>query len=156
MDSPLHFIKNGKTMDALPFDATVGPCRVIEVKDSEAIKVEHLKGQRLKAGERILFKTRNSKRSWKTDEFDKDFIYISKEAAAFLVKAKIRTVGVDYLSVGGYYKDGIETHLEILGAGIWIIEGLNLEKIKPGRYELMCLPVKMQGCDGAPARALLR
>lgn len=156
MDSPLHFIKNGKTMDALPFDATVGPCRVIEVKDTESIKVEHLKGQRLKAGERILFKTRNSKRSWKTDKFDENFIYISKEAAAFLAKAKIRTVGVDYLSVGGYFKDGIETHLEILGAGIWIIEGLNLEKIKPGRYELMCLPVKMEGCDGAPARALLR
>ena len=113
-------------------------------------------GQRIKAGERILFKTPNSRKSWKTDSFDEDFVYISKEAAAFLAKAKVMTVGIDYLSVGGFRKDGIETHHALLGAGIWVIEGLNLAKIKPGRYELCCLPLKILNSDGAPARAVLR
>ena len=156
MDAPLHFIRNGRTLDKMPLDATIGPCRVIEIKDSESVKVAELENQRIKAGERILFKTRNSRRSWKKDNFDEDFVYISKEAAAFLAMAKIRTVGIDYLSVGGFRKDGVETHHALLGAGIWIIEGLNLAKIEPGKYELNCLPIKILGSDGAPARALLR
>lgn len=156
MDAPRHFIKNGKGLDQMPLDATIGPARVIEIKDRQAVKVEEIKGARIKPGERILFKTRNSKGAWKTDEFDEDFIFISKEAAAFLAKAKVRTVGIDYLSVGGYKHDAVETHQALLGAGIWVIEGLNLAKIKPGRYELCCLPLKVLHSDGAPARALLR
>jgi arylformamidase len=156
MDAPLHFIKNGKGLDKMPLDATIGPARVIEIKDKEAVKVEEIAKQKIKAGERILFKTRNSTRSWKTDEFDKNFVYISKEAAAFLARAKVMTVGIDYLSVGGFFKDGKETHDALLGAGIWVIEGLNLSKVKAGRYELNCLPIKVLNSDGAPARALLR
>ena len=156
MDAPLHFIRNGRTLDKMPLDATIGPCRVIEIKDGESVKIAEIENQRIKPGERILFKTRNSRRSWKSDNFDEDFVYISKEAATFLAHAKIRTVGIDYLSVGGFHKDGVETHHALLGAGIWIIEGLNLAKIKPGKYELNCLPIKILGSDGAPARALLR
>lgn len=156
MDAPRHFIKKGKGLDQMPFDATIGPARVIEIKDREAVKLEEINRARIKPGERILFKTRNSRVSWKTDKFDEHFVYISKEAAAYLAKAKVRTVGIDYLSVGGYKQDGAETHQALLGAGIWIIEGLNLAKIKPGRYELCCLPIKVLNSDGAPARALLR
>jgi len=156
MDAPLHFVRNGQSLDTMPFEATLGPCRVIEVKDNVSVKPEHLEGQKLKAGERILFKTPNSKRSWKKAGFDEDFVYISKEAAAVLAKAKVMTVGIDYLSVGGFRKDGIETHHALLGAGIWIIEGLNLAKVLPGKYELCCLPLKVLKSDGAPARALLR
>ncbi|HVK59719.1 MAG TPA: cyclase family protein [Candidatus Kapabacteria bacterium] len=156
MDAPKHFIYTGRTLDQMPFDATIGPCRVIEIKDRESVKVHELENQRIKAGERILFKTRNSRISWKMDSFHEDFVFISKEAAAFLARKKIRTVGIDYLSVGGFRKDGVETHHALLGAGIWIIEGLNLAKIKPGRYELNCLPLKILASDGAPARALLR
>lgn len=156
MDGPLHFIREGKSLDQMPFDATIGPCRVIEVKDPECIRVEHLLPHKIKKGERILFKTSNSKRCWATDEFTKDFVYISREAGAYLAKAKVMTVGIDYLSVGGFFKDGVETHHAILGAGIWIIEGINLAKIKPGTYELCCLPLRVLGSDGAPARALLR
>jgi len=65
-------------------------------------------------------------------------------------------VGIDYLSVGGFAKDGLETHLALLGAGIWIIEGLDLSQIEPGMYELICLPLKIADSDGAPARAILR
>lgn len=156
MDGPVHFIKNGDGLDTLPFDATMGPARVIEIKDKESVKPAELIPHKLKRGERILFKTRNSTRCWKTDEFVKDFVYISKEAAQHIVGCGVRTVGVDYLSVGGFFKDGVETHRILLGAKVWIIESLNLAKIKPGKYELLCLPVKVRGSDGAPARALLR
>jgi len=156
MDAPLHFLPDGKSMDSLAFDATIGPARVIEISDPHSIKPEALRKERLKPGERILFKTQNSAKAWKSTEFAKNFVFISKGAAALLAKAKIRTVGVDYLSVGGFFEDGVETHHALLRAGVWIIEGLNLQKLKAGRYELICLPIKVAGADGAPARALVR
>ena len=134
----------------------MGPCRVIEIRDREAIRPGELVPQKLKAGERILFRTRNSRRAWKSAEFFEKFVYISKEAAAYLVDRGVQTVGVDYLSVGGFCNDGVETHQILLGARVWIIEGLNLSRIRPGRYELACLPIKLQGSDGAPARAVIR
>lgn len=156
MDAPLHFLHGAKTMDDLPWDAVIGPARVVEIKDREAIKPAELKKMKLRKGERIIFKTRNSSVSWKKPEFDKDFVYVSKEASQYLVDCGIQTVGVDYLSVGGFYKDGIETHHILLGAEVWIIEGLDLSKIKPGNYDLLCLPIKFQNGDGAPSRCLLR
>src|SRR6266566_1104000 len=110
MDAPLHFIRDGKSLDQLPFEATVGPARVIAIKDKHSIKAEELQPHKIKRGERILFKTANSKRSWKSEIFDEDFVYISKEAAGFLAERRIQTVGIDYLSVGGFKRDGVETH----------------------------------------------
>jgi len=156
MDAPLHFLKNGKSLDKLPLEATIGPARVVEIKDREMVRPDELRAHNLRRGERILFKTRNSSRCWKTDAFIKDFVYISREAAQHLVDRGIRTIGVDYLSVGGFHRDGLETHRILLGAEVWIIEGINLSKVKPGNYELVCLPLKVLGSDGAPARALLR
>ncbi len=156
MDAPLHFLHHGKSMDELPWDAVIGPARVVEIKDREAIKPAELKKLKPRKGERLIFKTRNSAGSWKQREFDKDFVYISKEASQVLVDAGVQTVGIDYLSVGGFHKDGIETHHILLGAEVWIIEGLDLSKIKPGNYDLNCLPIRFQNGDGAPARCLLR
>jgi len=156
MDAPKHFIDHGVGIDALPLAAVLGPCRVVEIKDHHAIQPAELESAQLLPGERILFKTRNSARGWTTDEFVKDFVYISKEAAQFLVDRAVQTVGVDYLSVGGFFKDGVPTHQILLGAPIWIIEGLNLSQVQPGSYELICLPIKLRGADGAPARAILR
>lgn len=161
MDAPRHFVADGKTMETLPLDAVMGRCRVIELKHKSAITVDELKPWKLKPGERVLLKTRNSTRSWKlakTGIFDEEFIYIPADTARYLVDCGVMTVGVDYLSVGGYKKDGAECHQIMLGAKcpIWIIEGLNLAKIKPGRYELACLPLKIVGADGAPCRAALR
>ena len=156
IDGQNHFIRDGKSVDEVPFEAMIGRARVIEVKDRVCIKPAALRPHKIKRGERILFKTRNSARSWRTEAFDEDFVFISKEAAQYLVDCGIRTVGVDYLSVGGYRRDGVETHQILLGAEVWIIEGLNLSQVKPGKYELLCLPLKIRGCDGAPARALLR
>ena len=157
MDAPLHFLRNGKSLDRMPLAATIGEARVIEIKDPESIKPQELKKYKIRRGERILFKTRNSSGSlkWKRKEFDKNFVYIGKEAAAYLAKIRVQTVGVDYLSVGGFYKDGLATHHALLGAGIWIIEGMNLSKVKAGRYQLICLPLKILNSDGAPARAVL-
>ena len=156
MDAPRHFIAGGDTMETMPLEAVMGPCRVIEIRDSTAITSSELEAHQLQRNERILFKTRNSSRSWASDDFDEDFIYISQDGARHITASGVQTVGVDYLSVGGFKKDGVETHVELLGAKVWIIEGLNLSEIEPGKYDLACLPLKIIGSDGAPARAALR
>jgi arylformamidase len=156
MDAPRHFLADGAGLDELPLDATIGPARVIPIVHPHAIHPEELEGHRLRAGERVLFRTRNSERCWKEDRFVEDFVYISAAGAQFIVQRKVRTVGIDYLSVGGYVHDGVETHQILLGAGIWLIEGLNLAAVKPGAYELICLPLRVVGGDGSPARAILR
>ena len=156
MDAPYHFLLHGQGIDKMPFDATIGKARVIEIHDRVSIKPEELTAHKIHRGERILFKTRNSGRCWKTNVFIKDFVYISAPAAKFLAEQRIKSVGVDYLSVGGYHKDGTITHQVLLKVGIWIIEGLNLSKVKPGNCEFICLPLKLWHGDGAPARAILR
>ncbi len=156
MDAPKHFIRDGMGMDELPLDAVIGPCRVVAIHDPVAISPAELEGQGLKGGDRVLFKTSNSTNAWGRSDFVEDFVYISKEGARWLVEHQIQTVGVDYLSIGGFFKDGVETHQILLGAGVWVIEGLNLSAIEPGDYELVCLPLKIRGSDGAPARAILR
>ena len=156
MDAPVHFIRTGRGIDTMPLSATIGLARVIEIRDPESIKPEELRPYQIQPSERILFKTRNSARCWQTDDFVEDFVYISQEAARYLAEQQVQTVGVDYLSVGGFFKDGVETHHALLGAGIWIIEGLNLSNVEPGIYELICLPLKIEGSDGAPSRAVLR
>lgn len=156
MDAPAHFIRKGTGIDKMPLDATVGRARVIEIKDTEAIKPAELARHRIRRGERVLFKTRNSSLVWRTEKFVEDFVYLSKEAAGFLVKRGVRTVGIDYLSVGGYQRNASAVHKALLGAGIWIIEGLDLSRVKSGRYDLICLPLKLERGDGAPARAIVR
>ncbi len=156
MDAPLHFFRTGKGIDTMPLTATIGRARVIEIHDPESIKPEELRPYQIQRGERVLFKTLNSTRCWQIDDFVEDFVYISQETARYLAVQQIQTVGVDYLSVGGFFKDGVETHYALLEAGIWIIEGLNLSNVAPGIVELVCLPLKIEGSDGAPSRAILR
>src|SRR5262249_52753483 len=128
-----------------------GPARVIEIKDPGAVKAEELRVHDLGVRERLLFKTANSERCWKTSQFVPDYISIAEDAASYLVSLKTLAVGIDYLSAGNP-----ETHRTLLGAGVVIVEGLNLTGISPGRYELLCLPLKILEGDGAPARVLLR
>ena len=156
MDAPVHFIPKGLGIDAMPVDAGVGRARVIAIRDRALIKPDELRRHRIRRGERIMFKTRNSPRCWKTDRFVKEFVSLSEEAARWLVERRIRTVGIDYLSVAGYESDTHAIHTTLLRAGIWIIEGLNLTEVQPGAYDLVCLPLKIADGDGAPARALLR
>ena len=156
MDAPCHFIPGGDGIDKLPLDVVVGEARVIEIHDTESIKPAELTLHRIQRGERILFKTRNSSRVWQTVSFVEDFVHISKEAATFLAERGVRLVGVDYLSVGEYQKGGAEIHQLLLGSGAWLIEGLDLSRVEPGRYFLICLPLKLAHGDGAPARAILK
>lgn len=155
MDAPRHFFADGIGIEQVPLDAVIGPARVVAVTDPVSIKRAELEPLNLQPGERILFKTSNSAR-WQDPSFDEHFVYITHEAAQYLADKQVRTVGVDYLSVGGFFADGPETHHALLGAGIWIIEGLNLSAVEPGGYDLICLPIKLVGADGAPARAVLR
>jgi arylformamidase len=156
MDAPRHYLEGAGGIDSMPIAASIGPARVIEIRDPEAIRTSELEPLQLAKGERVLFKTRNSERCWKTDEFQKSYVHIAPEAALYLAARAVQTVGVDYLSVGAFDPEGQETHRILLAAGICIIEGLNLEGVEPGDYELVCLPLKIVGGDGAPARAVLR
>lgn len=156
MDAPLHFVRQGEGIDRLPLETVVGRARVIEIGDTESIKPGELERHHIRRGERILFKTRNSSHVWQTDSFVEDFVSVSGEAAAYLVKRGVRLIGVDYLSVGGYRQDGGDVHRTLLSAGVWLIEGLNLSAVTAGNYQLICLPLRLAGAEGAPARAILR
>jgi arylformamidase len=158
MDAPLHFIYRGKTIDEMPLDTAIGLARVIEIKDTESVKTEELASFNIQRGERILLKTLNSERVYRTDEFVDDYVYISTEAARFLAEKDIRVIGLDYISIGSYKLESNvkETHEAFLSRGIWIIEGLNLSGVKAGNYELICLPIKLEKGDAGLARAILR
>jgi arylformamidase len=156
MDAPCHFLEDETGIAEMSLDATVGPARVIEISDPESIKAPELERSGIKKGERVLFKTRNSETLWPLEIFSKDFVYVSAGAAEYLAQVKPRCVGVDYLSVGGFETDADATHKALLQAGIWIIEGLDLSQVVPGRYDLICLPLKVARGDGAPARAILK
>ena len=159
MDAPLHFIAKGKSIDQLPIDVTVGHARVIEIKDKVSIKPEELKQYNIKRGERIIFKSFNSPRCWEIDKFADDFVYITKSAAQFLVDAGVKLVGVDYLSVGSPFdpEDGMkDVHDILLGAETWLIEGMNLEAVSAGNYNLICLPLKLINTEGSPVRVILQ
>ena len=156
IDGPVHFVHGAAGIDEMPLTATMGAARVIEITHPREVTAEELREHGLRAGERVLFRTSNSPRCWQTDRFVEDFVYISEQAAVHLAEARVRAVGIDYLSVGGYHADGAKVHRILLEAGIWIIEGLDLSAVRAGPCELICLPVKLHGSDGAPARAILR
>lgn len=156
MDAPAHFVRGGPGISTMPLDTAIGVARVIAIRDRISVRPEELVQHRIRRGERILFRTRNSEQCWDTDTFVEEFVYISGAAAHYLVERGVRLVGIDYLSVDAFHKDGADTHQALLTADIWVLEGLSLKKVRAGRYQLICLPLKIEGCDGAPARAVLR
>jgi len=152
VDAPAHFLADGAGAEALPLNALIGPAEVIDATSATlALDLVTLRDLELPArgSERILFKTRNSQ-LWSRDEFTRDFVRLDGEAAAYLVERGVKLLGIDYLSIGD-----AEAHRVLLGAGVVCVEGLDLRGIKPGSYELVCLPLKLVGSDGAPARAVL-
>jgi len=157
IDSPLHFVEGGETIDKMSLDTTMGPARVIETKDTVSIKPEELATHNIQPGERLLFKTRNSSRPERMKKFFKDSVYLTVEGAEFLAKKKVRVVGIDYISIGGGGMKNIDkTHLILLDKGIYIIEDLDLSQVKAGRYEMICLPLRLEGGDASPVRAIIR
>ena len=158
IDSPLHFIPGGTTIDIMPIETTVGPARVIGIKNDKEVTVEELESYNIQAGERILFKTKNSGKVYATQQYKGEFVTISPEAAKYLASKKIRLVGMDYLTIAG--GDPMENvgivHTAFLSNGIFIIEGLNLDGVEPGDYELVCLPLRLERGDAGPCRAVIR
>ncbi len=156
VDPPVHFIQGGETVDNLDLNTLCGTVRVVDMtKVIGAITPQDLEDAKLPpAVMRILFKTRNSS-AWDKQEFDRDYIGISWDAAQWLVDRQIRLVGIDYLSVEIYQALHPNTHRTLLGAGVIIVEGLNLKAVPPGDYTLACLPLKIKNGDGGPARAIL-
>lgn len=138
IDAPLHYFREGVAVDALALDVLIGPAVVTTLDE-------------MRIGDRMLFRTRNSLRQWWREPFREDYDCLSVEQARSLVAAGVRLVGIDYLSI-----NGTQTHRVLLDAGIVILEGLDLSKTKSGDYDLVCLPLKLQGADGAPARAVIR
>ena len=158
IDAPFHFEPDGKTIDQLPIEILIGPCRVIEILDvKESIGLSELEKIDLVGVVRVLFKTKNS-RWWENNEkkFKEKFVYLSEEGARYLVEQDVKLVGIDYLSVERFKSLDHETHHLLLRNQVVIIEGLNLSGVTQGEYELMALPLKLKGADGSPARVVLR
>jgi arylformamidase len=151
VDAPRHFFAGGPGADELPLDPFVGPCVVVDATaatgrmDAALVRSLDLPAR----GGRVLLKTPNSQ-LWERDAFAPDFVRLDGGGAHALVERGARLVGLDYLSIGDR-----DAHLALLGRGVGVVEGLDLRGVDPGGYLLVCLPLKLAGCDGAPARALL-
>ncbi|OHB39874.1 MAG: hypothetical protein A2Y09_09785 [Planctomycetes bacterium GWA2_39_15] len=155
IDAPYHFEEDGIKIDQIPLDCLIGSATVFDIKNKEKIDLEDIKTLQFKNKKRVIFKTINST-YWKLSEFKKDFVYITKEAAEYLVDCNVKVVGIDYLSVEKFGSKCADTHHTLLRNGIVVIEGLDLSNVKAGNYELIALPLKIKDGDGSPARVILR
>jgi arylformamidase len=160
VDAPAHFIEGAAKVESMPLDVLIGEAEVIEVPEDHLVIDEQFVSAKCAPGtERILFKTRNSA-FWSEPklEFHTDFTYLDLNAATRLVQQGLRLVGIDYLSIEKFGEANHETHLALLSQGVVILEGLNLSEVPAGKYELICLPLRLRSNlgDGAPARAILR
>ena len=154
VDAPRHAKKTWVGVDALPLRRLVGPCRVLDLtRVKTCLTVRDFRTARVRKGERILARTKNSKRGFEV--FRDDYVYLESEAAAFLAKKDILLFGIDSLSVKKRGSTDNRPHTKLLGQGIPIAEGLDLSRVKAGRYFLAILPLNIRGGDGAPARAIL-
>ncbi len=157
VDAPHHFLNDHRTVESLSLDILVGPARVVQISENiKVVSADVLENAGIPSGTvRLLLKTRNSQ-LWEQGErnFFTDFVGISADGADWLVQHQIKLIGIDYLSVAPY-KQSIPTHRTLLGAGVIIVEGMDLSAVQPGTYQLYCLPLKLAGSDGAPARVIL-
>jgi arylformamidase len=151
VDAPLHFIEDGDATETLPLEVLIGPAHVVDATALDGpIDAASLSGLELpKDAERLILKTRNSE-LWGRSEFTRDFIRLTADGARMLIGRGVRLVALDYLSIGD-----ADAHRVLLGSGIVALEGLDLREVEPGSYQLVCLPLRLEGADGAPARVVL-
>jgi len=155
VDAPYHFIEGAATVDQLPLEILIGKARVIELSVLHGIDRKDLAAYDLRDDLRLLLKTRMSGQLQKRD-FQEDFVYLTEDAARYLVQAGIKLVGIDYLSIEKFGSTDFAAHHVLLGAGVVVIEGLDLSEVEEGEYDLICLPLRIVGADGSPARVVLR
>lgn len=156
LDAPSHFVRGAAGVDGLSLDLLCGPARVCHAPEAGVLSADVFRKLAVPAGTaRLLVRTRNSD-LWANDValFREDYVAVNADGAQWLVDHEIKVIGVDYLSVATY-ADPVTPHNILLRAGIIPVEGLNLSGIAPGGYSLYCLPLKLVGADGAPARAIL-
>jgi arylformamidase len=158
IDAPMHFVAGGASIDQVPLDPLIGPARVIDVADGvQAIDAAELDRHDWRGAQRVLFRTRSSLRGWMASRtFHRDFAYVAPDAAQRLADAGVRLVGIDYISAEQFGAPAPRTHQILLGKGIPIVEGLALQAVPAGEYDLIVLPMKVAGHEGAPARAIVR
>ena len=155
VDAPLHFIDGAAGIESLPLKLLTGRAYIVNLPSAEVIDEATLKAAGLPPRtRRVLFRTRNSETWAKEKAFQTNFVAVDASGARWLVKKGVQLVGVDYLSVAPYGQSK-ETHRILLEAGVLVIEGLDLSRVSQGRYSLYCLPLKLIGSDGAPARVIL-
>jgi arylformamidase len=158
IDAPMHFVLGGASIERVPLEPLIGSARVIEIPDGvQAIDAAELNRHEWKGAQRVLFRTRSSLRGWMSSStFHRDFAYVAPDAAQLLADAGVQLVGVDYISAEQFGAPAPMTHRILLGKGIPIVEGLSLAGVSGGDYDLIVLPIKVGGHEGAPARAILR
>jgi arylformamidase len=157
LDAPIHFVVGAPAVESLALEDLIGPSLVVEFPDSlQQIRAADLEQAGIPAGtKRVLFKTRNSKDwEWKETEFHQDYCGVESDAAEWLIQRDVKVVGIDHLSICPFH-DLLTTHRLFFNARTIVIEGLNLTGIKPGLYQLICMPLNIQGADGAPCRVAL-
>jgi arylformamidase len=158
IDAPMHFVRDGASIEQIPLNALIGPARVIDIPDAvQAIDAAELNRHDWRGAPRVLFRPRSALRGWMSSStFHRDFAYIAPDAAKLLADAGIQLVGIDYISAEQFGAAAPLTHRTLLGRNIPIVEGLALDRISAGDYDLIVLPIKVGGHEGAPARAVLR
>lgn len=157
VDAQKHFVPDGWTVERLDLSRIVGPCRVVDLTHVEGhVSRADLEEAGIAGEARVLLKTRNSSLGlMQKEEFEEGYAAVSIDAAEYLVEIGVGTVGVDYLSVEPFEDGEFRTHHALLGADVVVLEGLVLSEAEPGDYVLACLPLKLGGSEGAPARAIL-
>ena len=158
IDAPQHFIRDGVSIDKVALDALIGPARVIEIPDSvQSIDAAELNRHQWRDAERVIFRTRSAMHGWMSSPtFHHDFAYVAPDAAQLIADAGIKLVGIDYISAEKFGAPAPLTHRILLGKGIPIVEGMALDSVAAGDYDLIVLPMKVGGHEGAPARAVIR
>jgi arylformamidase len=154
VDAPYHFLADGPRLGDVPFDRMIGEAVVVDLRGRAEVDAASLAGTELRRGDILLCRTDNSWR-WEKPGFQRDFTYLTEDAAALLVERRAHAVGMDYLSIERFGSSDFPVHHRLLGAGVFVIEGLDLRHVEAGRYTLVCLPLKFPDLDGAPARAIL-
>ena len=154
VDPPAHYVEGGATVDEIPLETMIGPAVILDMRGRQLVDRRALEDSWFESYTRVLLKTDNSSKLLKRD-YDTDYVSLTEDGARFLVDKGVRLVGIDYLSIETYMNPGAPVHHIFISAGVLIVEGLYLSEIPAGPCRIYCLPMRIKGGDGAPARVLV-